>query len=145
MTYQRPRFFTARVFNPLLTGAMRLGLSMRGSYVLAVRGRTSGEWRTTPVNPLTLDGQGYLVAPRGETHWVRNLRAAGTGELRLGRKVQSIRATEVSDSEKLPILRAYLQHWASETAKFFGLPKRPTDEQILAVTADHPVFLIEEQ
>ena len=144
MTYKRPGFFTARVFNPLLTGAMHLGLSMRGSHVLAVRGRTTGAWRTTPVNPLALDGRRYLVAPRGETHWVRNLRAAGAGELRLGRNSQAIRVTEVADSEKLPVLRAYLQHWASETAKFFGLPKQPTDEQILRVAPEHPVFRIEE-
>ena len=95
------------------------GISVWGSRELRVRGRTSGEWRTTPVNLLTLDGEHYLVAPRGETQWVRNLRVAGTGELRVGRRTEAFRATEVADADKVPILRAYLKRWKAEVGVFF--------------------------
>ena len=74
-----------RMFNRSVESLTRHGISIWGSRVLAVRGRTSGEWRTTPVNPLTHDGNRYLVAPRGHTQWVRNMRVAGGGELRVGR------------------------------------------------------------
>ncbi len=142
--YKQPDLFTRRVFNPavsFLTGL--LGISMRGSRVLAVRGRTSGEWRTTPVNPLTLDGERYLVAPRGETHWVRNIRESGSAELRKGRKSEQIRVAEVPDDEKVPILRAYLKAWAWETKQFFGLPGPDVAaEEIARIAARHPVFRI---
>ncbi|MDX6580636.1 MAG: hypothetical protein QOJ47_2185, partial [Gaiellales bacterium] len=75
--YVRPGWFTKHVFNRIVAGLTRLGLSVLGSRVLEVRGRTSGEPRRVPVNLLTLDGERYLVAPRGETQWVRNLRASG--------------------------------------------------------------------
>ena len=67
------------LFNAAVARLTRMGISVAGSRVLAVRGRSSGEWRTTPVNPLTVDGTRYLVAPRGNAQWVRNLRAIGTG------------------------------------------------------------------
>src|SRR5213075_2084181 len=98
--YQKPGWFTKRVFNPTIALLTRLGISVWGSRELRVRGRKSGEWRTTPVNLLTYEGHRYLVAPRGETQWVRNLRAVGTGELRVGRRTESFRATEVTDDDK---------------------------------------------
>src|SRR4051794_41890518 len=82
--YVEPDWFTRRIFNPTVKGLTRVGLSVAGSRELRVRGRTSGEWRSTPVNPLTVDGRRYLVAPRGTTQWVRNIRVTGAGELRRG-------------------------------------------------------------
>lgn len=144
MRYQEPDFLTRALVNPavaLFTGT--LGLSLRGSRILAVRGRTSGEWRTTPVNPLTFEGQRFLVAPRGLTHWVRNIRASGEGVLRKGRRQEPIRVVEVPDEEKVPILRAYLKLWAMETKKFFGLPNADvSDEEIARIAPNHPVFRI---
>ncbi len=144
MTYQKPDFATRNLFNPLvgfLTGT--LGVSMRGSRVLAVRGRRTGDCRTTPVNPLPLDGERYLVAPRGVTHWVRNIRESGEAELRKGRTAESIRVVEIADDEKVTILRAYLKLWAMETKKFFGLPGPDvSDDEIRAIAPNHPVFRI---
>jgi hypothetical protein len=77
--YQRPGWFTKHVFNPIVAGLTRLGVSLVGSRVLEVRGRRSGDWRRTPVNPLKYEGERYIVAPRGETQWVRNLRASAKG------------------------------------------------------------------
>ncbi len=123
----------------------KLGISVMGSRLLAVRGRTSGEWRTTMVNVLEgPDGVRYLVAPRGRTQWVRNIRVAGGGELRLGRKVESFTVTEVADADKTPVLRLYLQKWGWEVGKFFeGVTKDATDDELAAIAPGFPVFRID--
>ena len=92
---------------------------MRGSRVLEVRGRSSGEPRRTPVNLLELEGERYLVAPRGETQWARNLRVSGEGRLLVGRRSESFTAVELADEEKAPVLRAYLKRWKFEVGVFF--------------------------
>ncbi|MFC4123769.1 nitroreductase family deazaflavin-dependent oxidoreductase [Nocardia rhizosphaerae] len=130
------------IVNKIANLLPRLGISIMGSRQLAVRGRKSGEWRTAMVNVLTGDdGVRYLVAPRGHTQWVRNLRVAGSGELRLGRKVESFTATEVPDHAKIPVLRRYLEKWGWEVGKFFeGLDKNATDDELVAIASGFPVF-----
>ena len=141
--YIRPTGFDA-VFNGVVALLTRLGLPIAGSRVLAVRGRSSGQWRTTPVNPLRVAGARYLVAPRGRTHWVRNLRAAGTGQLRKGRRVEVFQATEIEDAAKPPILREYLRAWAGEVGRFFeGVDASSPDERLLEIAPGFPVFRIE--
>ncbi len=116
-------------------------MSVWGSRELRVRGRKSGKWRSTPVNLLTLAGEHYLVAPRGETQWVRNLRVAGDGELRVGRRIQVFRATELADTEKVEVLRAYLKRWKAEVGTFFGgVGADASDADLLRIAPDHPVF-----
>lgn len=143
-TYQKPGWFTQHVFNPIVAGLTRAGVSVYGSRVLAVRVRKSGEWRTVPVNLLVLDGTRYLVAPRGTTQWVRNLRVAGDGELHLGRRVERFVAAEIPDAEKPPILRAYLKKWKAEVGVFFGGvgPDSP-EAELVRIAPEHPVFRIE--
>jgi deazaflavin-dependent oxidoreductase (nitroreductase family) len=132
-----------RVFNATVAGLTRLGLSVWGSRILAVRGRVSGQWRTTPVNVLTLDGERYLVAPRGQTQWVRNLRVAGGGELRLGRRAERFTATELADEEKPAVLRAYLKRWKAEIGVFFaGVGPDAPDATLLEIAPGYPVFRI---
>lgn len=133
------------IFNATVARLTRMGISVAGSRVLAVRGRTSGEWRTTPVNPLTAsDGTRYLVAPRGTTQWVRNLRAIGTGELRVGHRAEPFRATEISDDEKPAVLREYLKHWRWEVGVFFnGVDANAPTEKLLEIAPGYPVFRIE--
>jgi len=116
------------------------GVSLMGSRVLVVRGRTTGEPRSVPVNLLELDGQRYLVAPRGNTQWVRNVRAAGRGELRLGRRVEPVVLTELPVGERLPVLRVYLKRWGWEVVE--GLTKDSTDAEVTAVAPGMPVFRI---
>ncbi|GAA1305955.1 nitroreductase family deazaflavin-dependent oxidoreductase [Pseudonocardia xinjiangensis] len=129
------------VFNSIVGRLTGLGLSVFGSRLLAVRGRKSGEWRTTPVNPLVHEGVRYLVAPRGHTQWVRNLRVAGGGELRLGRRVEAFTATELVDADKPPVLREYLRRWKFEVGVFFdGVDASASDEQLLAIAPGYPVF-----
>jgi deazaflavin-dependent oxidoreductase (nitroreductase family) len=135
-----------RIFNKSVEGLTRHGISIWGSRVLAVRGRTSGEWRTTPVNPLTYEGKRYLVAPRGHTQWVRNMRVAGGGELRVGRRVENFTATELPDEQKPDVLRAYLKRWKFEVGMFFdGVGPDAPDEKLLAIAPGYPVFVITER
>lgn len=111
--------------------------------MLAVRGRRTGQWRITPVNLLVVDGEQYLVAPRGTTQWVRNLRAAGEGELRLGRRADPFTAEEISDVDKPLLLRAYLRRWKAEVGVFFeGVGAEASDEELLGIAPNHPVFRV---
>jgi deazaflavin-dependent oxidoreductase (nitroreductase family) len=138
---KRPGWFTSHVFNPIVAALTRLGLSLLGSRVLEVRGRSSGVPRRTPVNLLEFEGQRYLVAPRGETQWVRNLRASGEGRLLLGRRAEPFSATELADAEKMPLLRAYLKRWKAEVGAFFdGVGPDASDEEMARIAPKHPVF-----
>ena len=127
--YLEPSWVISRVVNPLL---LWLGVVP----TLRVRGRKTGRWRNVPVNVLELDGERYLVAPRGETDWVRNLRAAGSGQLQYGRRgtAEAFRAVEVSDKEKPRVIEAYLDRWGNQVRSQFEALPDPTD---------HPVFRIE--
>jgi len=141
--YQQPGWFTTHVFNRVVALFTRLGLSVYGSRVLEVRGRTSGEWRRTPVNLLRFEDGDYLVAPRGHTQWVKNLRASGEGRLRLGRRTQSFTAVELADASKPPLLRAYLKKWKFEVGVFFGgVGPDSSEEELRRIAPDHPVFRI---
>jgi|SRR5450755_4345928 deazaflavin-dependent oxidoreductase (nitroreductase family) len=132
-----------KLFNSLVARLTKAGISVLGSRVLYVRGRTSGQWRTTPVNLLTYQGGQYLVAPRGHTQWVRNMRVAGGGELRVGRKAEKFTATELADSDKPQVLRAYLQRWKMEVGVFFnGVGPDASDARLLEIAPGYPVFRI---
>jgi len=141
--YIKPGVITNRVVNPLVAWLARHGLGPGGAAVLEVRGRRSGELRTTPVNPLTLDGERYLLAPRGETEWVRNIRVAGGGALITRQGREEFAVAEVADAEKIPIIRAYLGEWAWEVGSFFeGLSVRSTDQEVLAAASGFPIFRV---
>jgi F420H(2)-dependent quinone reductase len=141
--FQEPGWFTKNVFNPIVAWLSRRGLSLAGSRVLEVRGRKSGEWRRTPVNPLDFEGRRYLVAPRGNTQWVRNMRVSGGGRL-VGRRIEEFSATELADEEKPALLRSYLKKWKWEVGAFFdGVGPDASDEELLRIAPEHPVFRID--
>ena len=141
--YLEPGWFTRNVFNRSVRRLTRMGISVMGSRELRVRGRKSGEWRSSPVNLLAMDGGRYLVAPRGQTQWVRNLRAAGTGELRVGRRVEAFRGEELPDDVKIPVIREYLRRWKWEVGAFFpGLSAKSPDADIAAAANGFPVFRV---
>ena len=135
-----------RIMNSLLGLVIKAGISPQGGQLLTVRGRKSGKNMTTPVNPMTFEGAEYLVAPRGDCHWTRNLRVAGTGQLRLGRKKHRISvARELENIEKPPVLLAYLDRWAGVTKEHFGITwPNPTEEEVTRVCARTPMFRIED-
>lgn len=144
--YRAPGWFTQHVFNGAVALLTRLGLSVWGSRVLEVTGRTSGVPRRTPVNLLSYGGEQYLVSPRGEGQWVRNVRATeGRLHLLLGRRRTAYRAVELTDAEKVPVLRAYLTRWKAEVGVFFdGTSGRSTDAELAAIAPRHPVFRLEQ-
>jgi F420H(2)-dependent quinone reductase len=125
MPYIRPPLFVRRIFNPI---AMKFGIS--GSTALAVAGRKSGRVHRVPVIPVTHEGARYLVSPRGETDWVRNLRHAGRG--RLG--VEEFRATEIEAGDRPPIIAAYWAVAGRAVKSFFDR---------LPDAKDHPVFRVD--
>lgn len=139
---KRPGWFTHRVFNPTVAALTRLGISVWGSRVLEVRGRKSGQLRRTPVNVLSLEGNRYLVAPRGDTQWARNLRASGEGRLLIGpRRGERFAATELDDEAKPPVLRAYLKRWKLEVGVFFdGVGPDSSEAELREAAPKHPVF-----
>lgn len=142
--YQRPTWYHLHVQDPVIRFFMALGISVWGSRVLRVKGRKSGESHDTPVNLLTIDKTQYLVAPRGHTQWVRNIRVSGEGELVLGRHVQRFKAVEIPDDQRVPILREYLKRWAFEVGMFFGgVSSDSSDADLRRIAPDHPVFRVE--
>lgn len=141
--YLEPDWFTRNILNPTVKALTKIGISFWGSRILEVKGRKSGEWRSVPVNLLSGDGADYLVAPRGETQWVRNIRVAGGGRLRVGRKATEFGAEELADSEKPEILRPYLRRWKWEVGQFFeGVGPDATEDELAGIAANHPVFRI---
>jgi deazaflavin-dependent oxidoreductase (nitroreductase family) len=131
------------ILNRAVAWLVRHGVGVAGARQLAVRGRTSGEIRTTVVNVLDLDGERFLVAPRGHTQWVRNLRAAGEGTLKVGRRDEPFVADEVADADKGPVLAAYLDRWAWEVGRFFEELDKDSDAEALSAAApDFPVFRV---
>ena len=145
--YQAPGWLMTNLFNRMVTGFTRIGVSVWGSRVLEVRGRRSGALRRTPVNLLSFGGSIYLVAPRGETQWVRNVRAAGGHlDLVVGRRRTHYVATELEDHAKIAPLRAYLERWRVEVGAFFdGIGPDSSDGELAAICPQYPVFSLAEQ
>jgi deazaflavin-dependent oxidoreductase (nitroreductase family) len=132
-----------RLSRRMVMGLTRLGISLRGSRILYVQGRKSGQWRSTPVNLLSYQGAQYLVAPRGHTQWVLNMRAAGGGRLQVGRRMESFTATELPDDQKPELLREYLRRWKFEVGMFFeGVGPDAPDEKLREIAPGYPVFRI---
>jgi len=141
--FQRAGWFTKNVFNRIVAALTRMGVSIAGSRVLEVPGRKSGEPRRTPVNLMEFEGHRYLVAPRGHTHWVRNLRASGSGRLLVGRRAEDFSAVELLDADKGPLLREYLRRWKWESGQFFGgVGPDASEPELARIAPDHPVFRI---
>jgi len=138
MRYIHPTTFDL-LFNRIARRLVRLGVSLWGARELRVVGRRSGAVRSTVVNLLEVDGERYLVAPRGETQWVRNLRAAGgRAELRTGRRSDAFTSVELADDEKAPVLAAYLERWAFEVKRFFADGVDPAGFPVFRLAAPNP-------
>ncbi|WP_405696927.1 MULTISPECIES: nitroreductase/quinone reductase family protein [unclassified Streptomyces] len=145
---QQPYYLQANAFaqrmNSVVGWLARHGVSLLGSAELSVRGRKSGRMQRIPVNPHPYEGAQYLISARGHSQWVRNMRVAGGGELKVGRKVSAFTAVEIADDEqKARIVRAYLKRWGWEVNQYFqGITVKSTDAELLAACPDHPVFRI---
>ena len=141
--YVRPSARMDRWFQVVVRWFTQRGVSLMGSRVLTVRGRRSGQPRQVVVNLLSLDGQRYLVSPRGNTEWVRNVRAAGTAELTLGHRTEHVALTELPVEERAPVLRVYLDRWGWEVGRFVeGLTEDSTDAELAAAAPGFPVLRV---
>lgn len=126
MAYVKPPWFARKVFNPM---AMRFNLS--GTEALTVPGRQTGRPLRVPVIPVDHDGARHVVSTRGESDWVRNLRASGRGELAGKERVERFRAQELPVDQRAPVIASY----RTKAGRFVeGYWRKLPDP------ADHPVF-----
>ena len=124
MAYLKPPWFTRAIFNKV---AMATGIG--GSETLTVTRRVSKQPQQIPVVVPEVDGVKYLVSTRGETEWVKNVRAIP--DVTVGD--QKYVATEIPVEQRGPVIAAY----------------RPTAGKVvegywrqLPDDADHPVFAL---
>jgi deazaflavin-dependent oxidoreductase (nitroreductase family) len=139
MPFQKLNLFD-RLFNRAFGFLVRLGLGFAHTYLLEVRGRKSGKVYSMPVDLLTEGGKQYLVAPRGYTQWVRNAEVAGEVRLRKGRQVQQFRVRALSEAERPPILKAYLDRFRREVQRFFPVPAGSPVEVFVSLAPRYPAF-----
>jgi hypothetical protein len=129
-----------KLFNRTFGFLVGLGIGPSHIYVLEVRGRKSGKIFSTPVDLLELASRRYLVAPRGRTQWVRNAEVSGEIVLKRGSKRQKFRLRPLSDTEKLPILKAYLDKFKKEVQRYFPVPAGSPPESFVPVAVSYPAF-----
>jgi deazaflavin-dependent oxidoreductase (nitroreductase family) len=140
--YEEPNR-AARVANAAIRWLAELGISIAGTRALRVRGRKSGQQRPVVINLLTVDGVDYLVSPRGNTQWARNVRAAGFVEVGPRWRRQRLLATELSDAAKPEVLRRYLARWYWQVKGYVaGLTPESGDEELRAAAPTIPVFVL---
>jgi hypothetical protein len=137
--YLRPST-VEHVFGRILTSLIRIGLIRSHFYVLEVRGRKSGNVISLPVDPLELGGRRYLVCARGNSNWVRNARAAGQIVLIRAMRRHRYAVHELPPAMRPPVLKAYLDRFASEVQRFFPIPKGSAVESFDDLATRYPVF-----
>lgn len=131
---------TERVFNRVFGVLAGAGIGLAHNYRLTVRGRKSGREYRTPVNVLRMTGREYLVAPRGDTAWVRNVRANSKLRLTRGSDDATYTAREVPIADRIPILREYLRRYSTTVQRYFAVAPGGADDEFAAIAGTHPVF-----
>jgi hypothetical protein len=140
--YEEPNH-AARAANAAIRWLAEMGISIAGTRALRVRGRKSGKQRGVVINLLTVDGVDYLVSPRGNTQWARNVRAAGVVEMGPRWRSERLRVSEVDDAAKPEVLRRYLARWYWQVKGYVaGLTPESSDEQLRAAAPSIPVFVL---
>jgi deazaflavin-dependent oxidoreductase (nitroreductase family) len=129
-----------RIFNRIFALAIGFGLGLGHNYMVEVRGRKSGRIFSTPIDLLEFEGRRYLVAPRGETNWVRNARAAGRVTLRKGRRREEFAVREVGPAQRPELLKAYLDRFALAVQRYFPLPRESPASEFGPIAERYPVF-----
>jgi hypothetical protein len=139
-----PRFLKPgvieRIFGHTLAFLVWIGLIRGHFYVLEVRGRKTAKTISLPVNPLDLEGRRYLVCPRVESNWVRNVRSAGEVVLVRAMRRRRYAVRELPPSLRPPVLKAYLDRFVSEVHRFFPVPKGSPVEAFNDLAPRYPVF-----
>ncbi|MEB4210008.1 nitroreductase/quinone reductase family protein [Mycobacterium sp. 94-17] len=134
---------TALAANGIVRRLAEAGISIAGTRALRVRGRKTGKQRAVVINLLTVDGVDYLVSPRGNTEWARNVRAASVVEVGPRWHRRRMRAGEVDDAAKPELIRRYLGRWYWQVKGYVaGLTPDSTDEQLRSAAPSIPVFAL---
>ncbi len=141
-SFQRPSTLE-RAFNRLFGLLVGLGIGLSHNYLLKVRGRKSGRIYSTPVNLLLVDGRKYLIAPRGNTQWVRNARSSGEVWLKRGRRQKHFRVKEVQGEEKPQVLKLYLDRFHTTVQRYFSIPAGSSLELFVGIASQYPTFELE--
>lgn len=136
-----------RVANILTITLARAGFKLVGfgkypMYLLTVRGRKSGQPRTTPIVILERNGKRYLASPYGIVNWVRNLRAAGEATLTRGRRSETVSARELPIGEAALVLREEIRD-GNPFAHYFGVTADSSLEEFERAAASHPLFVLQ--
>lgn len=129
-----------RIFNRVFGFLVGIGLGFSYNYLLLVRGRKSGKLYSTPINLLEHGGKRYLVAPRGQTQWVRNAEASGEITLKKGSRLSKFRLRPLQDAEKLEVLKAYLDTFKKEVQTYFTVPAGSPVQAFAEVAGNYPAF-----
>jgi deazaflavin-dependent oxidoreductase (nitroreductase family) len=129
-----------RFFNHLFGTFVGWGIGLPHNYLLQVEGRKSGRIYSMPVNIIDCDRKRFLVAPRGETQWVRNARARGEVWLKKGRHRQRFALRELNDGEKPEILREYLNRYKTTVQRYFSVPAGAPITAFSGIGPQYPVF-----
>lgn len=130
-----------RLANAFVRAMLAVGVPIRDTYVLTVRGRRTGRPHSTPVRLVEENGQRWLVAPYGPVNWVRNARAAGQVTLSRGRKLETVAIEELGPTESAPVLKRYLEE-VPIVRPFFDVTPDSSLEAFAAEAPRHPVFRI---
>lgn len=133
------------MLNRLFGVVVGFGGGLTHNYLLQVRGRKSGRLISTPVNLLKLGERLYLVAPRGNTQWVRNVRNSLRVGLKKGAEVHHYRARELPDADKPMILQEYLSQYRTTVQRYFSIPADSDPGRFVEIAGRHPVFELEER
>jgi deazaflavin-dependent oxidoreductase (nitroreductase family) len=139
-TYRAPLF--VRIGNMFATPLLRAGVKISINALLTVRGRKSGQPRTTPLAVVELNGQRYLIAAFGIADWVRNLRAAGAATLTRGRRSEAITVVELPPAEAALILKACLAGSPGFVRPYFDATPESSLEEFEREAVRHPVFRV---
>ncbi len=139
--YLRPMKLT-QIMNRIVSQLASLGLTPSDTVTLEVKGRRSGVVRSVPVTWVEHEGERYLVSPRGESEWVRNLRASGGEAVLRHRGRRNVRLEELPAEQRAPSIKAYLQKTARATRQHFGVDPKAELDAFEAIAARHPVFRI---
>ena len=139
VAYEKPTAL-ARFFNNFFGFLVKLGIGLPSSFLLEVHGRKSGRAYSTPVNLLEYRGKKYLVAPRGDTQWVRNVVVSGSAVLKKGTRREEVKLNAIADGAKPDILKSYLDTYKMTVQRFFPMPAGSPREAFEPYVSRYPVF-----
>ena len=129
-------------FNALVAVLAKLGITFTDGYRLLVTGRKSGKTYAVAVTVPTINNKKYLVAPRGETQWVRNARAAGQVALEKGKQREQFEVHEIQGAEKLAVLAEYLRRYHKAVQRYFSVSAGAAPDEFNEIAEAYPVFIL---